>query len=229
MALMKYPVKVYLEIGRSRVFAAALDWPGLSRIGRDETSALQALVDYAPRYARILDGTGFGFEAPASTSHLTVVERAPGNITTNYGFPIAILPSDKLPVEAAELERWRNILEAQWLAFDRIARAAQGKALRKGPRGGGRELEEIVAHVRGAETGYLGSLGAKFPADPAGDPDWTRLRQAILATLETAARGEIPPLGPRGGRRWPPRYFVRRLSWHLLDHAWEIEDRSEDV
>jgi hypothetical protein len=24
---------------------------------------------------------------------------------------------------------------------------------------------------------------------------------------------------------WPPRYFVRRVAWHVLDHAWEIEDR----
>jgi hypothetical protein len=25
--------------------------------------------------------------------------------------------------------------------------------------------------------------------------------------------------------RWPPRYVVRRAAWHVLDHAWEIEDR----
>ena len=27
------------------------------------------------------------------------------------------------------------------------------------------------------------------------------------------------------GRALTPRYFVRRLAWHDLDHAWEIEDR----
>jgi len=24
---------------------------------------------------------------------------------------------------------------------------------------------------------------------------------------------------------WPARYYVRRAAWHVLDHAWEIEDR----
>jgi hypothetical protein len=30
---------------------------------------------------------------------------------------------------------------------------------------------------------------------------------------------------PRGGTYRLPRYFVRRVAWHVLDHAWEIEDR----
>jgi hypothetical protein len=50
-------------------------------------------------------------------------------------------------------------------------------------------------------------------------------RQLILGTLGPAARREVPPQGPRGGSRWTPRYFVRRAAWHILDHAWEIEDR----
>jgi hypothetical protein len=50
-------------------------------------------------------------------------------------------------------------------------------------------------------------------------------RQAVLGALRAAARGEFPLLGPRGGRRWTPRYFVRRDAWHVLDHVWEIEDR----
>jgi hypothetical protein len=25
---------------------------------------------------------------------------------------------------------------------------------------------------------------------------------------------------------WPPRYAARRIAWHVLDHAWEIEDKS---
>jgi hypothetical protein len=35
--------------------------------------------------------------------------------------------------------------------------------------------------------------------------------------------GGTPPV-PKG---WPPRYAARRIAWHALDHAWEIEDRSE--
>ena len=32
---------------------------------------------------------------------------------------------------------------------------------------------------------------------------------------------------PLAGRKWPPRYAVRRVAWHALDHAWEMEDRTE--
>ncbi len=52
-----------------------------------------------------------------------------------------------------------------------------------------------------------------------------RTRRAILEALGAAARGEVPPRGPRGGARCAPRSFVRRVAWHVLDHAWEIEDR----
>ena len=49
--------------------------------------------------------------------------------------------------------------------------------------------------------------------------------RAVLEALGAAARGEVPPRGPRGGVRWAPRYFVRRVVWHVLDHARELEDR----
>jgi len=29
----------------------------------------------------------------------------------------------------------------------------------------------------------------------------------------------------QGDLRWAPRFFLRRLAWHAVDHAWEIEDR----
>ncbi len=31
--------------------------------------------------------------------------------------------------------------------------------------------------------------------------------------------------GP-GNTGWPGRYAARRIAWHALDHAWEIEDKS---
>src|ERR671932_2604159 len=58
MAQSSAPIEVYLEIGKKRTFAGALDWPGWCRGGRDEPSALQALLADGPRYARVLDATG---------------------------------------------------------------------------------------------------------------------------------------------------------------------------
>ena len=111
--------------------------------------------------------------------------------------------------------------------MDITVEAANGKALRSGPRGGGRNLEGIVQHVLGAEGGYLSALGGKLaPSDPDQSPV-EHIRRAILKQLSGFGARRDSQLGPRGGKRWSPRYFVRREAWHVLDHVWEIEDRSE--
>jgi hypothetical protein len=221
-------IDVYLEIGKKRTFAGAIDWPGWCRIGRDAGSALQALVDYGPRYARILSATRLGFQAPADASALAVVERLEGNATTDFGAPAVAPSSDTRPVDDAELQRFQTLLQACWRAFDATVQAAVGKELRKGPRGGGRDLEEIVRHVLDADVGYLARLAWKL--DKSGEEDLGdelgRTRQAILNALAAATRGEVPARGPRGGVIWTPRYYVRRVAWHVLDHTWEIEDRA---
>jgi hypothetical protein len=45
-------IKVYIEVGRHRVFAGAVDGPGWCRIGKGQKAALQALLEYGPRCAR---------------------------------------------------------------------------------------------------------------------------------------------------------------------------------
>ncbi len=221
-------IDVYLEIGKKRAFAGAIDWPGWCRSGRDQASALQALFDYGPRYARVLRAAPLGFQAPAAASALAVVERLEGNATTDFGAPDLAPSGDAQPVDDAGLQRFQALLEACWQAFDATVRAAIGKELRKGPRGGGRDLDGIVQHVLGGDEGYLGRLGWKLEKGGEAGPDEAlrQTRQAILEALASAARRQAPPRGPRGGLRWTPRYFVRRLAWHVLDHAWEIEDRA---
>src|SRR5256885_4158060 len=52
------------------------------------------------------------------------------------------------------------------------------------------------------------------------------LRLAIVAALRARALG-LPFAEPsRTKKLWTPRFFVRRAAWHVLDHAWEIEDRA---
>ncbi len=87
MARSSATIDVYLEIGKKRAFAGALDWPGWCRSGRDADAALQALADYGPRYARALDAAGIEFRAPADASAFAVVERLAGNATTDFGAP----------------------------------------------------------------------------------------------------------------------------------------------
>ena len=219
---------VYLEVGQRRTFAGALDWPGWCRMGRDEGTALQALFDYGPRYARMTRPARLGFQAPKDISAFVVVERLKGNATTDFGAPDMAPTSDAQPLGDVELRRLQAILKACWRGFDAAVELAKGKALRKGPRGGGRPLDGIVQHVLGAETGYLSQLGGKVSTSESPDSPLELTRQAILKTLAASAHGEIAAHGPRGGKRWLPRYFVRREAWHVLDHVWEIEDRLQE-
>ena len=222
-------VSVYLEVGNRRTFAAALDWPGWCRIGRDEETALQTLFDYGPRYGLVLRRTRLGFQAPKNISALVVVERLQGNATTDFGAPDIAPSGDSQLIVDTELHKLQSILKACWRAWDAAFDIAAGKTLRTGPRGGGRNLDGIFQHVLGAEKGYLSQLGGKISQSESSLPSPESIHRVILNTLEDSARGKIAKYGPRGGKRWSPRYFVRREAWHVLDHVWEVEDRVKST
>jgi hypothetical protein len=220
-------IDIYLENGKKKVIASALDWPGWSRSGKDQEQAMQVLLAYAPRYARVLSETNLEFLSPIETSRLKVVENHPGNATTDFGAPAVIPAIDQQPFDPQDFDFSQKILAAVWKAFDQALQAAEGKELQNGPRGGGRDADRIFMHVFEADRGYLSRIAGKFKAEkdrpPADQLD--NLRMTILQALNSTAEQGLPEKGPRGGKIWPARYFVRRAAWHTLDHAWEIEDR----
>ncbi|MCA9987214.1 MAG: hypothetical protein KDE09_10885 [Anaerolineales bacterium] len=224
---MSKQIEIFLESGKKKVFAGAINWPGWGRLGKDESTATANLLLYAPRYAEIAARAGLNYTLPTGPDELSIVARVAGSTTTDFGATDAHLPIDETPLTEAELARYEQLLRGCWAAFDQTVLAAEGQELRKGPRGGGRELDKIVAHVIEADESYLRALGWKpSAAKSAGQVErLAALRQDVWSGLKAAAAGEIPRQGPRGGVRWQPRYFVRRLAWHLIDHQWEIEDR----
>ncbi|MEJ2513016.1 MAG: hypothetical protein P8Y72_15640 [Anaerolineales bacterium] len=160
-------LKVFLEIGQKKTFAGAVDWPGWCRSGKDEINAMQSLLDYAPRYAQVLAGSGLDFNPPDDIADLVVVERQPGNATTDFGAPDAILSSDQAEVNQTENGFFQEVLQGCWRTFDQAVFAARGKELRTGPRGGGRDLDKILHHLiegdRGAFLCAPGSLAYPRP------------------------------------------------------------------
>lgn len=223
---------VYLESGSKRVIAVAVEWPGWFHGARTEEEALQGLLDAAPRYAAVVQPAGLDFDPPRQLSDLAVAHRLQGHSGTDYGVPEMTAPGDDAPMDAADLARAVALLKACWAAFDRAAEFGEGKELAKGPRGGGRSLEGIARHVIEAESGYAQRVGVTFKwGDLADLPDWREAvavsRARVLEALTAAAPVGAPPPGPRGGKRWPARYFVRRVAYHVVDHAWEIENRAQ--
>lgn len=215
------PLSVYLEVGRKRVFACAVDWPGWCRSGKSEELALETLAEYAPRYAAVTREAGIDFDADALRP-LEVVERVPGSASTEFGVPGEVAHVDLAAVDAGEADRLVAVVAASWRVFDRVVADAPAE-LRKGPRGGGRDRDKIAEHVVSAEAAYARKLGIKHRPPAVGDIEAVAaLRAAITGALGSPSDGK-PPV-PKG---WPHRYAARRIAWHVLDHAWEIEDRRD--
>ena len=212
---------VYLERSPKKTFAAAVDWPGWCRAGKDGDLALAALVEYAARYARVAGPAGEAFDL-GIVRELNVIEDVEGDATTAFGAPGIVVAADRRPLSATDAERLARLVAAAWRVFDEVVAAAPA-TLRKGPRGGGRDRDKILEHVVGAEVAYASVIGIKQRQPDPGDRAATDgLRAAILDLLGKPSDGT-----PLGGRRWPTRYAARRIAWHALDHAWEIEDRTE--
>lgn len=214
--------RVYLEVGQKRAFACALDWPGWCRSGKGEEAALAALAAYLPRYTPVAGRAGLSLPATAGED-FEVVERLPGTRgLTDFGSPGEIATGDDAPLAADEAGRLAALVAAAWATLDDVAAHAPAE-LRKGPRGGGRDRDKMLDHVLGGETAYARKIGVRH-RQPAHDDRAAiaALRAAILDVLGRPSDGQ-PPV-PKG---WPPRYAARRIAWHVLDHAWEMEDRGQ--
>jgi hypothetical protein len=200
---------VYLEIGTTKTFACSFDWPGWCRAGKDEEAALEALGAYAERYRPVPEAAGIRFPKSAGDD-FDVLERVPGDATTTFGAPGTPATADATPLTKAQAERLATLVGAAWAYFDDVAAHAPAE-LRKGPRGGGRDRDKMVDHVVAAEAAYFRKVGLRTH-DRAGFLDIVR-----------AARQPQPELATK---TWPYRYTARRVAWHALDHAWEMQDRS---
>ncbi|HEX4984187.1 MAG TPA: hypothetical protein VFV63_20960 [Ilumatobacteraceae bacterium] len=199
-------VHVAVEVGHKKSFASALDWPGWSRSGKDEDAAIEVLLAYIDRYRVVTDRAGIEFRP----GRVDVVERLAGSASTDFGAPGAIAEWERRALGKAEAERIAALVSASWDVFGDVVAGAPAE-LRKGPRGGGRDRDKIVEHVVEAEQSYARQLGLGKPNQR---PD---LRGDIVAAIRRRPTDTA----------WPVRYAARRIAWHVVDHAWEIEDRSE--
>jgi hypothetical protein len=212
-------IPVAVEETAKRSFASAIDWPGWSRSGKSVPAALEAVAAYAGRYAPVAKAAGESF--PIEGIEIEVYETHTGDGGTEFGVPMRPSEPDHRPTTAADGERLAGLVAAAWARLDEIVATAP-EELRKGPRGGGRDTSKIVEHTLGADHGYARAMGIKIAAPAPGDRKAIdALRAAILEVLRRPSDGS-----PLKGR-WTVRYAAHRIAWHSLDHAWEIQDRSQ--
>jgi hypothetical protein len=210
-------IGVTVETVDSRSFASAIDWPGWSRSGRQEQQALESLAAQAGRYAAIARRAGLDFPDVVMADDLDIVERVAGDASTSFGVPGRVTDLDLRPATSAQANRIADLVQAAWDALADAVAAAPAE-LRKGPRGGGRDRDKIVAHVQDAERAYVRKIGLR----PASDAPIDEVRNQVMEVFRLGTDGS-----PLPGGTWPLRYAARRFAWHVLDHTWEIEDRSD--
>ncbi len=213
-------MRVGIELGKRNAIVSAIGWPGWTRIGKGEQGAIENLLAYAPRYEPILERAGIDFVE--DLSQVEVVERVEGNATTDFGAPSKSFDWDAQPLEPGEGKWLASLTRAAWEYFDDVVAGAP-EHLRKGPRGGGRDRDAVRAHVLAAEVEYGRKLGLeRWKPETATVAEVLQHREEAIGRFDDATDGL-----PRGEQAWSVRYAARRGIWHVLDHAWEIEDKSE--
>lgn len=213
-------ITIYTEATDKKAFACALDWPGWARAAKTQDLAIEALAAYADRYAPLASAAGIRWPARLD---FEVVEQLKGSGSTEFGVLDKPPKADLVKISALSAGRQAALLQASWELLDDIAAHAPA-ALRKGPRGGGRDRDKVIEHLIASEAGYAHRIGIRT------DPKTSDLspvavasrREQVIRLLSAGSDGS--PLIEKG---WPTRYAVRRFAWHVLDHAWEIEDKSQ--
>ena len=218
------PVRTVLQRGPKdkKSVAFAVDWPGWSRGAKTADQALETLDAYRERYRPIAQAAGLGDELDAEGSTKVVLDEVGTGSTDFWGISFAPSSLETEPMDEAELERKIALLRACWDHFDAVG-ARVSPQMRKGPRGGGRERDEIIAHVLRVESldfakrlGLLVDEGAV--STPAARQEY---REAFVDLMRSYNAGE----GKRM-RSWNLPFLIRHTAFHVMDHAWEMEDKD---
>ena len=196
-----------------------MDWPGLDRWGTSEDDAIEKLLAYAPRYAGVAERAGLA-KAFAMAGDVEVVERVPGSSSTDF-WGIAHVPS-QIEIDILPRPTWNG---------------GSISSARAGPlrRGRGPHLGRLVPDL-GAPGGRASRSSA---TSTSASPSSSRARSSPDATGRGHDPGRPQDHRPaylaairaynadgKPARTWPIQFLVRRTAHHVMDHAWELEDRD---
>lgn len=221
-------MRIVIEAGpkQKKYVAYAPDWPGLERNGKHADAAFLHVDPYRPRYDVIAERAGLGREYRAEPGSNIILEYEGVSSTDFWGISFAHSEFDLEPISGEELERQLALLQACWAEFDDIALRVSPE-LRKGPRGGGRDRDHIVRHVLAGEIDWVKRLDIRPDLHDI-VPQEARNQfhaQIVEAIRELHAQG-LQKSRAKGGPFWTHRFLIRHLAYHVMDHAWEMEDKD---
>jgi hypothetical protein len=217
---MAHGVEIVIERGKKKSVAYAPSGPGWSRGASSVDGSIEKLASYADRYRGVAALAGLSDEFP-STPTFDIIEEVPGTGSTSFwGISFVAATSEQGQMSDEECERKLAVLEACWTYFDRVA-ARVTPELKKGPRGGGRDRAQIINHIFVNERQWGRMVGIDTPEDAILTPRGlgTHRDAYLQAIREYNAAGESP-------RTWRLQFLLRHTAFHVMDHAWEMEDKD---
>jgi hypothetical protein len=218
------PVRTVVERGPKgkKAVAFAVDWPGWARGAKTPEKALELLESYRQRYRPVAVAAGQAVDFDAA-GPLQVVEDRVGTGSSDF-WGISFSPSDleHEPMEDTEIDHKIALLRGCWGFFDAVA-ARVSAQMRNGPRGGGRDRDQIIRHTLRTESeDFAKRVGLRIPEGGALTPQGLRdYRDSFVATMRAYNAGE----GQRM-RSWNLPFLIRHSAFHTMDHAWEMEDKD---
>jgi hypothetical protein len=217
--------RVTLEVGPKgkKVVAVAPDWPGLERGAKTTEEAVEKLRSYIGRYSQVAKLAGMEAEFEA-IKDFKVAEQYPGTPSTDFwGISFAFSSIDRRTMSARELDRELKLMQAAWKFFDHVRGRVSAK-MQKGLRGGGRDRDHIVRHILLNEQDWARGVGVLAPDDA------ILTARGLKKHREAYCRAirDYHAQGRMAGKiaKWPIRYLMRHTAYHVLDHAWEMEDKD---
>ena len=114
------------------------------------------------------------------------------------------------------VDRQMVLLRACWSVFDKV-RSQVSSEMRRGPRGGGRDRDQIVRHVLVNEQQWARKLGMRSQDGeaPTDDHRVRSFRDDYCGAIRLFQAENKP------ARTWPLRYLVRHTAYHAMDHTWD--------
>jgi hypothetical protein len=112
-------------------------------------------------------------------------------------------------------------LRAAWAYFDDTA-ARVSAELHPGPRSAGRSREQIIRHTYANEPEQFSrKVEVRTPRDEVLTPQGLAMHREEYLDAIRVYNAEGKP-----ARTWPIQFLIRRTAHHVMDHAWEMEDRD---
>jgi hypothetical protein len=218
-------IRVTIENGPKgkKVAAVAPDWPGLERGATTREAAIERLLSYVPRYAAVAKLAGME-QAFANITAAEVIEQYQGTGSTDFwGISFAFSSIDQQALSGDALERELSLMQACWAFFDEVSSRVSAE-MQRGPRGGGRDRDQMIRHTFAAELDWARKLDIRTPLEAMLTDEGRNAHcDAYCNTIRVLhSQGKM-------ARTWPLRYLIRHTAFHTLDHAWEMEDKDLSV